>query len=103
MLQKSLLVTSTNCQDQKGPQCRKRTLKKQDQKGPGPPLKKGGSTNDITAYKQTKLFQWFLDKRIPECFHQVLDEAHSSIGGMQHLFPFSRHQLQSARDVSIAK
>jgi hypothetical protein len=59
-----------------------------------------GSTNDITAYKQTKLYNWFLDNRIPEEFHMVLDEAYSSIGGNFHLTPYSKSQLKKARTVS---
>jgi hypothetical protein len=59
-----------------------------------------GSTNDITAYKQTKLYSWFQQKLIPDCFHMVLDEAYSSIGGNQHLCPFTRHQLRRAREKS---
>ena len=38
-----------------------------------------GSTNDITAYKQTKLYQWFLDKKIPDIFHLVMDEVFSNL------------------------
>ena len=56
-----------------------------------------GSTNDITAYKQTLLFSWFEQGFIPDCFHSVLDEAYSSIGGNQHLCPFTKHQLKRAR------
>ena len=56
--------------------------------------------NDITAYKQTDLYKWFLSKAIPECYHSVLDEAYGSIGGDQHLTPFTRHQLRAARKIS---
>ena len=56
------------------------------------------STNDITSYKQTRLYQWFLQGLIPDEFHMMLDEAYGSIGGNQHLTPFTRHQLRKARD-----
>ena len=56
-----------------------------------------GSTNDITAYKQTALHGWWIDGLLAECFHMVLDEAYGSIGGCNHLTPFSRHQLRRAR------
>lgn len=53
-----------------------------------------GSTDDITAYKQTDLYRWFTQKLIYECFHMVLDEAYGSIiGGNQH---FTKSQLRSA-------
>jgi len=54
-----------------------------------------GSTPDITCYKQTRLYRMFLDGKIPNKFHMVLDEAYSSIGGDQHLCPYSKAQLQS--------
>lgn len=62
-----------------------------------------GSTNDITAYKQTNLYKWFVRKLIPECWHMVLDEAYGSIGGNQHLTPFTKHQLRNARETSEEK
>ena len=40
---------------------------------------------------------------IPECFHMMLDEAYGSIGGNQHLTPFTRSQLIKARAVSDEK
>ena len=56
-----------------------------------------GSTNDVTAYKQTALYRWWMDGLLAECFHMVLDEAYGSIGGCSHLTPFTRHQLKRAR------
>ena len=53
-----------------------------------------GSTNDITAYNQTDLKRWFTDKTIPSWCFMVLDEAYASIGGDQHMTPFTRHQLK---------
>jgi hypothetical protein len=57
-----------------------------------------GSTNDITAYKQTEMRKWWKNNLIPDCYHMVLDEAYSSIGGDQHLCPFTKHQLRSKRE-----
>jgi hypothetical protein len=54
-----------------------------------------GSTPDITAYKQTELFRTFMQGVLND-YHMVLDEAYSSIGGDQHLTPFSKHQLRRA-------
>eukprot|EP00602_Paraphysomonas_sp_CaronLab_P012283 CAMPEP_0185042836 /NCGR_PEP_ID=MMETSP1103-20130426/42581_1 /TAXON_ID=36769 /ORGANISM="Paraphysomonas bandaiensis, Strain Caron Lab Isolate" /LENGTH=363 /DNA_ID=CAMNT_0027582967 /DNA_START=56 /DNA_END=1144 /DNA_ORIENTATION=- len=56
-----------------------------------------GGTNDITAYQQTSLFRKFNEGIIPSQFHMVLDEAYSSIGGNQHLCPYTRSQLKRAR------
>ena len=56
-----------------------------------------GSTPDITAYRQTDLYNKFDGGKIPTKYHLVLDEAYSSIGGDQHLTPFSRNQLIKAR------
>jgi hypothetical protein len=56
-----------------------------------------GSTPDITCYKQTRLYKMFQDGTIPNKFHMVLDEAYSSIGGDQHLCPYSKAQLQAPR------
>ena len=56
-----------------------------------------GSTNDSTSYKQTALLHWWQDGLLAECFHMVLDEAYGSVGGSNHLTPFSRHQLKRAR------
>lgn len=56
-----------------------------------------GSTNDITAYKQTKMYSWWMRGLIPSCYHMVLDEAYSSIGGDNHLTPFTKAQLKKAR------
>jgi hypothetical protein len=55
-----------------------------------------GSTPDITAYKQTQLYQMFM-QGVLDGYHMVLDEAYSSIGGDQHLTPFSKHQLRRAQ------
>jgi hypothetical protein len=57
-----------------------------------------GATPDITAYKQTELFLMWVRGIIPSCYHMVLDDAYSSIGGNQHLTPFNRRQLRSAND-----
>ena len=62
-----------------------------------------GSTNDITSYRQTKLYSWFQDHLIDDCFHMMLDEAYGSIGGNQHLSPFTKHQLLKARSESNLK
>ena len=56
-----------------------------------------GATSDITAYKQTKLFRMFQDGTIPSWSHVVLDEIYSSIGGNQHLTPYSRNQLRNCK------
>ena len=56
-----------------------------------------GSTNDITAYRQTKLYNWWMRGMIPANFQMVLDEAYSSIGGDNHLTPFTKSQLKKAR------
>jgi len=60
-----------------------------------------GSTCDITAYRQTLLHEWFRLGLIPEEYHMTLDEAYISIGGNQHLCPFTRHQLRRARERSL--
>lgn len=60
-------------------------------------------TNDITSYKQTKLRQWFTDGLIESEFHMVLDEAYGSIGGDQHLTPFTKHQFRTGRATNVAK
>ena len=62
-----------------------------------------GSTNDITSYRQTKLYSWFQDNLIDDCFHMMLDEAYGSVGGNQHLSPFTKHQLIKARKESNLK
>lgn len=62
-----------------------------------------GSTNDITAYKQTNLYRWFTSRLVPECYHMVLDEAYGSIGENQHLTSFTKHQLRKARELSEEK
>lgn len=54
-------------------------------------------TNDITAYKSTDLYHQYLDGKIPEGYHFVLDEVYASIGGPLHLTPFTRAQLRNAR------
>lgn len=58
-----------------------------------------GATPDLVAYKQTALYHMFTSQppKIPVRFHMVLDEAYSSIGGNQHLCPFSKHQLRTER------
>jgi hypothetical protein len=56
-----------------------------------------GATPDITAYKQTALYRMFMAGTIPEGFHMVLDEAYSSVSDEQHLSPFTKAQLDSAR------
>ena len=55
------------------------------------------SHSDITAYKQTKLYRMFQDGTIPSWSHVVLDEIYSSIGGNQHLTPYSRNQLRNCK------
>ena len=62
-----------------------------------------GSTNDITAYRQTKLYSWFKSQLIDDCFHMMLDEAYGSVGGNQHLSPFTKCQLIKARAESHEK
>jgi hypothetical protein len=52
-----------------------------------------GATPDITCYKQTLLRRMWRDGIIPSCYHMVLDEAYSSVGGDNHLTPFSKAQL----------
>lgn len=56
-----------------------------------------GATGDITAYRQTLLYQWFVNGRIDPKYHMVLDEAYGSIGGDQHITPFTKAQLRKAR------
>jgi hypothetical protein len=62
-----------------------------------------GSTNDITAYNQTDLRKWFTDNVIPSWCSLVLDEAYSSIGGDQHMTPFTRYQLRKVARTDRAK
>ncbi len=62
-----------------------------------------GSTNDITAYKQTNLFQACKNGLITSGYHIVLDEAYSSIGDSNHLTPFSKIQLKKSRSFSEEK
>lgn len=57
-----------------------------------------GSTNDIVAYRQTGLYNLFSSGNVPSCYHMVLDEAYSSIGGDHHMCPFSKSQLRKAND-----
>lgn len=61
-----------------------------------------GATNDITAYKQTKLHQnstnFGLPTSIPRWVTFLLDEAYGSIGG-GHLTPFTSHQLKKAVNI----
>ena len=58
-----------------------------------------GATNDITAYKQTSLYQISTNRASltasPNWVSFLLDEAYSSIGGC-HLTPFTQHQLRKA-------
>jgi hypothetical protein len=54
-----------------------------------------GSTNDIIAYKQTKLYLAFENEDYPDWVAMVLDEAYSSIGGT-HFTPFTKYQLERA-------
>ena len=61
-----------------------------------------GSTNDIIAYRQSFLYTLYLEGKIPEWVHFVLDEAYSPIGGDHHLTPYSRNQLRKARGVGDA-
>jgi hypothetical protein len=56
-----------------------------------------GSTNDIIAYRQSNLYKLYKEGKVPEWVHFVLDEAYSSIGGNQHLTPYSRNQLRRVR------
>jgi hypothetical protein len=44
-----------------------------------------------------------MDGLLDDCFHMMLDEAYGSIGGNQHLIPFSKHQLIKARNESLSK
>lgn len=62
-----------------------------------------GSTPDITAYRQTSLYSWFAQSLIPSEYHCVLDEAYSSIGGDQHLTPFSSNQLALALSTNVVR
>jgi hypothetical protein len=57
-----------------------------------------GATPDITCYKQTTLYELFMSGKVPEQYHMVLDEAYTSIGGSQHLCPYSRAQMRTAKD-----
>ena len=55
-----------------------------------------GSVNDVTAYRQTQLFnRWQHDQALKQ-FHMVLDGIFASIGGDNHLTPYSSHQLRRA-------
>jgi len=56
-----------------------------------------GSTSDITAYKQTALYRRWRDDPLLKPYHMVLDAIFSSIGGDQHLTPYSKEQLRRAR------
>ena len=59
-------------------------------------MKWTGATNDIVAYKQTALLREVQTNPEWSPYHMVLDEAYSSIGGDQHLCPYSIHQLRRA-------
>ena len=65
-------------------------------------IKWPGATPDITAYKQTELYNMFDSAKIPEQYHTVLDEAYASIGGNQHLCPYSKHQMRAMKDIGLA-
>ena len=54
-----------------------------------------GSTNDVIAYKQTKLYMAFERSELPDWVGMVLDEAYSSVGGT-HFTPFTKYQLDRA-------
>ena len=64
-----------------------------------------GATNDITAYKQTSLYQKSTNRTLPTSTPNwvsfLLDEAYSSIGGC-HLTPFIQHQLKKAYNMPDA-
>ena len=61
-------------------------------------IKWPGSTPDITCYKQTTLYDLFLKGKVPKQYHFVLDEAYTSIGGDQHLCPYSKSQMRNAKE-----
>lgn len=63
-------------------------------------MKWPGATNDIIAYKTTELYRRFSECEPGSLYsdvHLVLDEAYSSIGGDQHLCPYSKWQLEGAK------
>ena len=55
-----------------------------------------GSVNDVTAYRQTELYTRWLHDPVLKRFHMVLDGIFASIGGDNHLTPYSRWQLRKA-------
>lgn len=64
-------------------------------------MKWPGATNDIIAYKTTELYRRFFEcgpDSIYRDVHLALDEAYSSIGGDQHLCPYSKWQLKAAQN-----
>jgi hypothetical protein len=56
-----------------------------------------------SAYKQVDLLLWFSKGLIPPEYHMFLDEAYSSIGGDQHLTPYSAHQLRRAKSTNFQR
>ena len=55
-----------------------------------------GSVNDVTAYRQTELYaRWLSDPLLKE-FHMALDGIFASIGGDNHLTPYSKAALRKA-------
>lgn len=54
-----------------------------------------GCTNDLIAYKQTQLYNSYLENALPDWIGFALDEAYASIGG-RHFTPFTQHQLDRA-------
>lgn len=55
-----------------------------------------GATCDVTAYKQSDMFQFVYSENFPDWAVLLLDEAYASYGD-KHLCPFSIHQLEAAR------
>jgi hypothetical protein len=59
-----------------------------------------GTTNDITCFQQTPLFNALKEKMLPEYIHVVADEAYSALAAEcngQILTPHSIHQLNAVK------
>lgn len=56
-----------------------------------------GATSDITAYSQTKIYRMIRDGKFPEWAWLAMDSIYQSCGE-HHVTPFSRVELDKARD-----
>jgi len=59
-----------------------------------------GATNDLSCFKETKIYSLLRSNLLPDWMHIVADEAYSPLSvecGHQILTPFSQHQLNTAK------